>query len=171
MSKGLRHLNIYPLVVALTLTSSFAVIAGSVGLNALVKSNMAKTKFKKAGAAEGIRITIDTNDTLDSGIVVAAVCAALSLVAFISSTMLFLGRTKRSVSSLEFNTRKIRAGTMALFLIWLIPTQIAYTYFFATRSAIVHAFLGSSELQPSVIAQQAKALGATAIYKDLPYCA
>lgn len=53
--------------------------------------------------------------------------------------------------------------------IWLLCVTIAFTVIFATKSAQVSAFLGSSQLPQTIVDAQARALGVSPVYKDQSY--
>lgn len=150
------------LAASLSLANAFGLIGGSVGLNALVKSNKQKTHLRKS-VPPGTRLIINTDDVLHSGIVIAVVCASIGVITFAS---LGLGHLR---PSLEASTRKARGYLLGFFTLWLLPTQIAFTIFFATRRAIVRAFIGGNELPQSVVRHQEQLLGTTSVYKEIYY--
>lgn len=59
--------------------------------------------------------------------------------------------------------------SLAFCAVWLFATQIPFTHFFATRSAQVHAFVGTVELPSSIVQTLQNQLGFTNVYKDISY--
>jgi len=150
---------------SLAMTFAWGVIAGSVGLNALIKSNQEKSRLRRA--ASPIIVNINSNDIRSSGIVLTTVTALIAVLSLIFLLM-FLIRSKRP---LLFSSRflRIQALLMAFTGTWLFATLIPYTLFFATRHANVTARLGNTPIPQSVIQQSQQALGATTIYKEIGY--
>lgn len=142
------------------MTFAWGVIAGSVGLNALIKSNQQKSKLRKAVAP--IQVNIDTGDIFKVGVVLTVVAAIIAIVAFISLGLSFLSRKASSAS-------RIQGAVLAFLGTWLLACQIPYTVFFATRAANVTAKLGNISIGKDVIAQTEKALGVTSVYKNIDY--
>jgi hypothetical protein len=149
--------------ISLSLTSAFGIIGGSVGLNALIKSNQEKGYLKSH--ASPAQLQINTNDILFSGIVVSVVCASISVIAFTSTQLMVIPGLRK----LGDKTKKFRGGLMLFFTLWLLAALIPYTIFFATRDAIVKAWIMGQQLPQSVVDETAKKLGATASYKQTHY--
>ena len=70
-------------LAALALSCAWGIIAMSTGINALAKSNAQKRALKHDVPA-AVSVRIDTDDVLDSGIVVTVVCALIALVSFLA---------------------------------------------------------------------------------------
>jgi len=149
-------------LAALVLSSVFGIIGGSVGLNALIKSNRQKA-FLKHSVHPPTKLYINTDDTLRSGIVIAVTCGLIGLISMTSLKLMLLP----SFKALGDRTRKLRAYLLAFFTIWLLAALIPFTVFFATRSAIVSAYVGSQRVPQAAIEKAQKQLGATPVYKKI----
>ena len=148
--------------IFLPLTFAFGAIGASVGLNALIKSNRQKHHLKES-VPKPTQLTINTDDVLFSGIVSAVVCGMIAIIALTSLQMMLIPGWKR----MGDRTRKIRAGLMAFFTVWLLATQIPFTIFFETRSAIVAAYVEGHQLSAAMVQGAEKALGATPVYNKV----
>jgi hypothetical protein len=148
---------------SLSLTNALAVVAGSVGLNALIKSNQIQTKLHHA-APPGTLLIINIHDTLRSGITSTSISAAISV-----ATFLFLSFNIFAPRLTEGRALRIQGAILAFFALWLFAAETAFTVFFATRQAKVSASLGGVAIPQNVIAGVEKSLGATRIYKDIWY--
>jgi hypothetical protein len=155
------------LICILSVTAAFGAIGASVGLNALIKSNAEKARLRHAAGAAGGQIYINTDDVLHSGIVIAVACGMISTLAFTSVNMLML----KSMQALEERTRRLRALLVLGSTVWLFTAQAAFTIFVTTRHAKVTLFVGGLQLPDKVVAEKAKLLGSTSVYKDISYCA
>jgi len=153
MSKALQ-------LITLFLSFAFAVIGGSVGLNALIKSNQEKSHLR-ASVPQGTRLIIDTSDIFNSGVVVTVVCALMAIVSLLGLGLALISK--------GLGAKKVLGGLLAFLAVWLLATQIAFTVFFATGSAGVRAFVGIVELPQSIIQQVEQSLGTTSVYKHIGY--
>jgi len=151
-----------PRLISLSLAFAFSVIAMSMGLNALVKSNQQKSAIRKVLPA-GTSASVNDNDVFRSGAVITAVSALIAVLSFIYILMLLLSR-RLSNRLLPFEWI-----SLAFCAVWLFATQIPFTHFFATRSAQVHAFVGTVELPSSIVQTLQNQLGFTNVYKDISY--
>lgn len=145
---------------ALAMTFAWGVIAGSVGLNALIKSNQQTTKLKKSVGP--IQLDINTKDVFNSGAVLTTVSALIAVVSLLFLLLSFIS-TKRRTSN------HIQGGILAFLATWLLATLIPFTLFFATRAAKVTARLGGITLPQQAIEQAEKSLGVTGVYKEIGY--
>ncbi|KAF5367289.1 hypothetical protein D9615_010452 [Tricholomella constricta] len=147
---------------SLSMAWAWGVIAGSVGLNALIKSNQEKSRLKKSVPAPAV-LTIDTDDVFQSGVVLTVVGALIAVLCSIFILMLFFTR--------GYAARSLRTQSLILAFCatWLLATLIPFTFFFATRSAKVSASIGGVELPASIIKQTEKALGSTSVYREIGY--
>ncbi|KAI0087164.1 hypothetical protein BDY19DRAFT_893624 [Irpex rosettiformis] len=152
-ANGLR----VPLLGSLLLLFAFGVIGMSVGINALVKFHDEERNLKKA-APSGASVTIDASDVLDSGYNVTVMCGILALVSVLAS-----------VPSLAARWLRVFALLMAFFTTWLFASLVAFTTFFANRSAQVDATLGGLTVPDSVVQTIIASLGATTVYKHVNY--
>ena len=161
-------------LAALALSCAWGIISLSTGINALAKSDSQKRALKHAVPAV-VSVRIDTDDVLDSGIVVTVVCGLIALVSFLSllHALFFRFRiAKRGDASRPLHTRHApRAGALLLaFLsVWLFATLVPFTDFVANRSAKVTATLGGTALSPQEIQAYQDALGLTSVYHKLGY--
>lgn len=160
----LRQMSRPVRLVALFLCWAFGVIGGSVGLNALIKSNQEKSHLKNS-APPPTKVYIDTNDIFQVGVVVTVVCTLISIVSFNALLWELLPKFRGFAG----RTRRIVGFVLAFLSVWLLASLIPFTLFFATGEAKVTAFIGPLELPQSAIQQVEKALGATRAYKDKSY--
>jgi hypothetical protein len=151
-------------VASLTVAWCFSVIASSVGLNALIKSNQQKSKLKKLAPAPTV-VTIDTSDIFNVGVLATTVSLVLAILASKSLIGMFLPITKRLIR----NTLRIQAYIGLLFCTILVGAMIPYMIYFETHQAKVAAFIGTVQLPDSVIIPVEKSSGSTRIYKDIGY--
>jgi hypothetical protein len=147
------------------LTAAFGIIGGSVGLNALIKSNREKG-FLKSHVPKPTILHINTDDVLFSGIVVAVVCASIGAIATASLQVMILPSWRRRWAD---KTKNLRGGMMLFFTLWLLAAHIPFTLFFATRDAIVNAWIMGKPVPAAKVAEAAHHLGSTAVYKDVYY--
>ncbi|KAG6830612.1 hypothetical protein H0H87_007555 [Tephrocybe sp. NHM501043] len=166
---------------SLFLAWAWGVIAGSVGLNALIKSNQQKSRFKKL-VPPPTQLSINTNgqcfyqlrrirpltsddeDVFKSGIVLTVVGALIAV--FCSIFLLMLFTTPR----LTIRSLRLQSLILAFCATWLFATLIPFTDFFANRSAQITATVGGVKLPDSVVKATERALGTTSVYKEIGYC-
>jgi len=146
----------------LAMTWAWGVIAGSVGLNALIKSNQQKSRFRKTIPPPTV-ITINTNDVFTSGIVLTTVCATIVVICTIYFLLLALSPTRFT------RTLRIQGGILAFFATWLFATLVPFTLFVARRSAKITARIGNIQLPDSVIQGAEKEFGTTSVYRQIGY--
>ncbi|KAF9233777.1 hypothetical protein BU15DRAFT_53449 [Melanogaster broomeanus] len=146
---------------------AFSVIGGSVGLNALIKSNqersLARNSLAALGGTTDATINIDINDVFSSGAVITAVCALLALLSGV-----FFAFTWCPVKDKRF---WFRLQSCALFFcaIWLFATLIPFDYFFANREAQVSASVNGVPMTADLIQAFEQLLGITPVYRDISY--
>ncbi|KAI9451780.1 hypothetical protein F5148DRAFT_532466 [Russula earlei] len=147
-------------LVALALCAAWGIISGSIGLNALIKSNQLQTRVRKL-VPPGVTIQFHINDVYQSGLVVTTVCAVIALLAAI-----FLALTqfwpKQATKSL-----RIQAWLFTFFGLWLFATQIPYTVFVARHRAKVDAFLGGEQLPAQTVQAAISAAGLSDKYSKI----
>ncbi|KAF9456222.1 hypothetical protein BDZ94DRAFT_1315356 [Collybia nuda] len=149
---------------ALGMAWVWGTIAGCVGLNALIKSNQAQSKFKKTVPA-GVSVDINVQDVFASGAVLTTVGALIAVLCSIFLTMLILPFT-RSIATRSFRTQSL---ILAFCSTWLFASLVPFTDFFANRSAKVTATIGPLSLPPNVIKQAEQSSGSTSVYKEIDY--
>ncbi|KAG5351473.1 hypothetical protein C0989_006352 [Termitomyces sp. Mn162] len=132
------------LLGSLLMTCAWGIIAGSVGLNALIKSNQAKSDFKKLVPA-GTTVDIDDHDAFASGVVLTTISALIAVLCFL------------------FISMQICSQRLAL------RSLLPFTDFFANRSAKVTAFIAGQQLPASIVKQAENAFGMTSVYRHLSY--
>ncbi|KAG6910345.1 hypothetical protein DXG01_011414 [Tephrocybe rancida] len=147
---------------SLSMAWAWGVIAGSVGLNALIKSNQQKSRFRKL-VPPPTKLSINTHDVFNSGVVLTTVGALIAVFCSIFVLMLFTTR-RLAVRSL-----RIQALILAFCATWLFATLIPFTDFFANRSAQITASIGGVQLPDSLVKASEKALGTTSVYKEIGY--
>lgn len=152
-----------PRMLSLALLVVFGTIGMCVGINALVKFEDQKRQLAKA-APSGATVDIDTHDVLNSGYVTTVVCGLLGLAAFIFLLPGFLSGTYASRSLL-----RVQSLVLGFLTVWLFPTLLAFTDFFANRSAKVTVAIGTFVLPDSLVQQIVSELGASTVYKDVGY--
>jgi len=147
-------------LAALALTAAWCIISGSIGLNALIKSNQTQTRFRKE-APPGVALDFHINDLYQPGVIVTTVCAILALLAVIFLVMT-LAWPKRATGSL-----KIQAWIFTFFSLWLFATEIPYTVIVATHRAKIDAFLGGVQLPAQTVQGAIAAAGESDKYSKL----
>jgi len=147
---------------SLAMAWAWGVIAGSVGLNALIKSNQEKTRLRKSVPAPA-EVTINTNDVLRTGIVLTVAGAVIAVVCSFFILILFIARRT------AVRTFVAQSFILAFCATWLLATLIPFTYYFATRSAKVTASIGGIPLPDSIVKGAEEALGSTSVYRKIPY--
>jgi len=164
--------DVAPRLISLSLAFAFSFISGSVGLNALIKSNQQKSAIRKDLPA-GTSVNVNDNDVFRSGVVITTISALIVVLSFIYILMLLLSRRKDTASSrltrLSERSLPFQWISLAFCAVWLFATQIPFTHFFATRSAQVHAFVGNVEIPPSFVQTVQNQLGLTSVYKKIGY--
>ncbi|KJA18283.1 hypothetical protein HYPSUDRAFT_45461 [Hypholoma sublateritium FD-334 SS-4] len=149
---------------ALTLAWCFSVIASSVGLNGLIKSNQQKSKIRKLAPSPTV-VYIDTADIFNVGVLATTVSLILAILASKSLVGMFVPFTKRFIE----RTLRVQSYIGFLFTVLLFGSMVPYTVYFATRHAQVTAFIGATQLPDSIIKAAEQASGSTSIYKDIDY--
>ncbi|KAH9476276.1 hypothetical protein JR316_0011849 [Psilocybe cubensis] len=144
----------------LTVTWCIAVVASSVGLNALIKSNQDKSRLKKLAPPPSV-VEINTDSIYNAGIV--ATTASLLIAVILSKLIIapYLPFTK------SFAARTLRAQSIILGLasLFLLGSLIPFVVFFATGEADVKAFIGSVQLPDSAVKAVEANSGSTRVYK------
>lgn len=149
-----------PRLLSLVLLFAFGIAGMGVGINALVKFNDQKRQLKSAAPA-GATVNIDTNDVLDSGYVITVVCGLLALFSVIFALPALSARV---------GLIRLQALIFGFLSVWLFATLVAFTDFFANRSAKVSASIGSLAIPDSIIQSIVHSLGASTEYKHVDYC-
>ncbi|KAF9269777.1 hypothetical protein L218DRAFT_1072555 [Marasmius fiardii PR-910] len=161
-----------PRLISLFLAWAWGIIAGSVALNAIVKSNQSKSRLRRVLPGNA-RVDIDTDDVLDSGAVVAVVCALIAVLCTIYLLLLLSTFSKNSrlarVSRASESTLPIQWMTLAFCAVWVFATQIPFTVFFANNSARIRASIGNLVISQEQIAIFERLLGVTSVYRHLDY--
>jgi len=150
-------------LVTLGLSWCFAVIAGSVGLNGLIKSNQEKTRLKKLGAPAVVEI--DTSDIFNAGVVVTTA----SLLIAILVTNFFVGMYIPATKALMARTLRLQAIALTLACLLLFGAMIPYMDFFVNGQASVKAFIGNVQLPASIVQGVEATSGSTGVYKKISY--
>ncbi|EIM83785.1 uncharacterized protein STEHIDRAFT_100777 [Stereum hirsutum FP-91666 SS1] len=162
-------------LAALFMSFAFGVIGGSVGLNALIKSNQEHTTVNRAAAALSATITIDDKDVFDSGIVLTTVCALIALLSLIYFLLTLLSRPSSSSHPtstpppLGTRTLPLQSLSLAFCALWLFATQIAFTDFVANREAGISATIGGQQVPESFLQAAEAQLGVTGVYRRIHY--
>ncbi|KAG7095269.1 hypothetical protein E1B28_006042 [Marasmius oreades] len=161
-----------PRLISLFLALSWGIIAGSVGLNALIKSNQSKSKLRRLLPAN-TRLDVDTDDAFQSGVVITTVSALIVVLCTIYIVLLGssfsknprLARVSKASDSILF----IQWVTLAFCAAWLFATQIPFTVFFANNSAKVRASIGSFTFSQDEITVFERLLGVSPVYRNIDY--
>lgn len=152
-ASGLR----LPLLGSLLLLVAFGIIGMSVGINALAKFHDEERDLKKAAPSAAV-VHINASDVLNSGYNVTVMCGILGLVSALALIPTLAGRWLRIFSLL-----------IAFFTTWLFASLVAFTTFFANRSAQVEATIGGVSIDERTIQTIIASLGATTVYKHVSY--
>ncbi|KLO18275.1 hypothetical protein SCHPADRAFT_127484 [Schizopora paradoxa] len=150
--------------ILLFLAFAWAVIGGSVGINALVKSRNTKN-FVKDHSPQGVDVNINTNDIFRSGVVLTVACGVLAITALVALNVFFFQRPR--AGKLDFS--RVLAPLMLFFTLWVFATLIPVTDFAVNRSAIVTATAGGVPVPQSLVDQVQAALGVSPKYWDQHY--
>ncbi|CCM01785.1 uncharacterized protein FIBRA_03852 [Fibroporia radiculosa] len=162
MSKTVAVLRL----VSLALSFVFGIVALSVDINALAKSNSQKSTLRK-DVPSGVTVNIDTQDVFSSGVVVTVVCGLIGLTSLLALVHSFF----RSLTS-PFHRRTVPlfgAHLLTFLTIWLFATIIPFTDFVANRQAKISASLGGVPLSQTIIQATEQQLGFTPVYHKLGY--
>ncbi|KAG6836290.1 hypothetical protein H0H93_009430 [Arthromyces matolae] len=146
---------------SLFMTFAFGVISGSVGLNSLIKSNQAKSHFKKTFSIAVV--DINTNDIFNSAVVLTTVTAVIALLSLIYAFIHICARP------LALRSLRVQAFIFAFCATWLFATQIPYCVFFANNSAKISATVAGIPVPPSVIKAAEEQSGGTSVYRHISY--
>ncbi|KAH9846393.1 hypothetical protein C2E23DRAFT_744219 [Lenzites betulinus] len=156
-------------LASLFLTFAFGVVGFAMGISALVKSNDQKD-LVKSQAPGGATVNIDTNDVFKVGCVVTAVCAALAVVSLVSFVLLFFTRAAtKTTAPLSTRTLPLQAILLSFLSLWLFASLVAMTDIVANKQAKVTAFIGTLQLQDSIIKAVEAQLGVTSVYREINY--
>jgi len=150
-------------LVTLSLSWCFAVIAASVGLNGLVKSNQEKTRLKKLGAPAVV--DIDTSDIFNVGVVATTASLLISILVFNFVVGMYVPAAKALVA----RTLRLQAIVLTLSCLLLFGAMVPYMDFFVNRQASVKAFIGGVQLPDSIVKGVEASSGTTRVYKDIFY--
>ncbi|KAF8628291.1 hypothetical protein AX17_005995 [Amanita inopinata Kibby_2008] len=146
-------------VATLVLAWAWSLVAVGAGLNALVKSNQLKNRVKHIVPPPTV-VVIDDNDVFQTGVVATTVSALVALLC----TIFVLFHLRAPLSSFPL---RIQAFLLAFCAAWLLAALVPYTHYYATRSAIVAAFIGGTQLPEAAVQTVQRSLGLTSRYKDL----
>ena len=149
-------------LASLFLSFAFGVVGMAVGINALVKFNQEKKELLGAVPA-GATVDVDTHDVLNSGYVLTVVCGLIALASFLFLLPVFV------LPALVGRTLRLQGAVLAFLSVWLFATLVAFTDFFANRSAKITASIAGLSLSPEVIQTIVASLGATTEYKHVDY--
>ncbi|TFK66466.1 hypothetical protein BDN72DRAFT_771950 [Pluteus cervinus] len=144
----------------------WAVIAGAVGLNALIKFNNDKHRFS-AQVPPPTVVNININDVFASGMVATILSTIIAIIISNLFTLFLFFKSWRFLSRPA--VLRGQAFTLLFLDIGLFAAMVPFSYFFATRSANVTAFLGQQELPPRLVQQAEALLGITTVYHKTGY--
>jgi len=150
---------------ALGLAWAFSVVAAALGLNALIKSNQDKTRLKALAPPPVTRVDINTNDIFVAGTVATTASLLLAILTFLFAAGVALKPTR----ALFNRTTRAQGGILVLACLFLFGSMIPYMVFYANRSAVVKAFIGSTQLPDSLVQQVAHSAGQDGVYKHISY--
>jgi hypothetical protein len=148
---------------ALGMAWGMGIAAGGVGLNALIKGNQEQTRLKRHVPPPTI-LTIDIHDVFNTGVVVTTVSALVGVIC--STAILLLFTPFLRVPSYSGTIRTV-AYTLTFCAAWLLAALIPYTFYFATRSAVVTATVNGIKLPDGLVEKAQASLGATSIYHKM----
>lgn len=150
------------LLVSLFLTFAFSVVAWSVVINALVKSNQ-ESSYVKSVAPDGTIVDVNYHNIYSVCSVIAAACALLTALSLVStfSQILSIGRKQRLLH--------LQGFLMLFGALWLLATVIACDVLFATQSTKITATLNGSAVPQDVIQQMEQSIGVSPEYSKKWY--
>jgi hypothetical protein len=157
-----------PRLVSLTLAWAWGVVAGSTGLNALIKSNQEKARLKHHVPPPTVLI-INIKDIFHPGVIATALSAFISVLCSSYVILLLLPRFNIGPTPLSTRTLGLQAYSLTFSVLWLFAVQIPFMQVYRTHSAQVHAFVGGVELPSELVHKVEKTLGATSVYKKISY--
>ncbi|KAG8220660.1 hypothetical protein J3R82DRAFT_2938 [Butyriboletus roseoflavus] len=146
----------------LFLSSVFAVVGFSVGLNALVKANQARSYINLLVVPHGI-IDIGIHDVFATGAVITAICALLAILSGV-----FCALTWHPIKHKAYSFR-IHSWVLFLCATWLFATLVTYDYFFVNRSAQITINLHGQPIPEPIVQHLANILDFPYAYRDV-YC-
>ncbi|CAE6526248.1 unnamed protein product [Rhizoctonia solani] len=159
-----------PRLFLLSLTWALSVVGAAAGLNAIVKRNDQVASIKQAVAALRITVSVNTNDILRSGIVLAVGCLLLAIVTSIFIGLLVLDSLKPpGTNPISTRTLGAQTGLLAFLTIWIFACLVAVTKFAANGSAAVAAYLGGAKVPDSLVHATETQLGFSRVYWDQLY--
>ncbi|KIJ62310.1 hypothetical protein HYDPIDRAFT_114809 [Hydnomerulius pinastri MD-312] len=150
-------------LISLFFVFAFSVIGGSVGLNALIKSNQERSSIYKA-APLGAVIYVDVHNVFSTGAVITAICALLALL----SVLFFIFTLWCPVRDKRFWLR-VQSCILFLCSIWLFAVLVAFDYYFANKQAKVSATLDGVAVSDGLIQYIEESLGITPVYRNIHY--
>ncbi|EGN94480.1 hypothetical protein SERLA73DRAFT_188405 [Serpula lacrymans var. lacrymans S7.3] len=164
MPAALRTARLASLFVAF----AFGVIGGSVGLNALIKSNQENSYIQKTistlrAQLGDVNVYLNTNDVFHTGVVITTVCALIAVLTFVYLLFTFCSITNRPLGL------RLQAFSLIFCAVWLFATLIPFDVYFANHSAQVTATLGGTQVPQSLIQLLENELGVSAVYKHIYY--
>ncbi|KAH9963694.1 hypothetical protein BGW80DRAFT_822084 [Lactifluus volemus] len=144
-------------LIALAVSLVSCIIGGSIGLNALIKSNQAQIDIQ-AKVPSGVTVHLDNGDIYTTGIIVSAACAIIALLAAISILV--------TVVWPESATRFLKTQWIIInsFNMTLLTNQIIYTVYFANNRAKITAFRDGVKLPPETAQAIVTATGQSTKY-------
>lgn len=160
-------------LIALSLSWCFAVIAASVGLNSLIKSNQSQSRLKKLATPPTI-VIIDVHDIFDVGVLATTASTLISVFTFNYIVPLLLPASSPSpfvsrLRTLSTKTLRIQAFSLFFCCIVLLVAMIPFMLFFATHEAVVRVFVGTLELPKEMVEKALAASGSTPVYSKIDY--
>jgi len=147
----------------LGLTNALGIVAGAVGLNALIKSNQEQTRLRHA-APKGVTVYINVNDAYHTGVVSTTISATIGLVTFIFLSFYVIKPKFTSGRPL-----RLQGAILAFLALWLFAVETAFTVIFATKEAQVSATIGGMQVPQDAIKKVETSLHSTRVYKDIWY--
>ncbi|KIK01823.1 hypothetical protein K443DRAFT_98023 [Laccaria amethystina LaAM-08-1] len=156
--------------IAVSLSWCFAVIAVSVGLNSLIQSNQPQSRLKKLATPPTV-VSIDVHDIFDVGVLEITATTVLTFN-YIVPPLLLPSSPSPFVSRLRtLSTKTLRVQAYSLFFccIVLLAAMIPFILFYATREAVVRAFVGTLELPKEVVEKVSAASGSLPVYSKIDY--
>ncbi|KAF8124334.1 hypothetical protein EV363DRAFT_1178124 [Boletus edulis] len=145
---------------SLFLCFALAVVGFSVGLNALLKANQARSYINQLVVPHGI-IDLGIHDVFATGAVITAICAFLTIF-----TGVFCAFTWCPIKH-KASLLRIQSWVLFFCAAWLLATLVSYDYFFANRSAQITVNLRGLPIPEPVMQRLANLLNFTRAYRDV----
>jgi len=153
-------------IITLIFTWATASVSGALGLYSLVKTNQTESMLRKSTPAT---LTFDIHAMFIAGLILTIGTTILATVITNVLQLYYFPMFRRGAIPLSTRTLTLQKFFFLFMAIWITANMIAYSVVFATGEVVVVAKLGPLTLPPSLVQQQAKAMGVESLYRRIYY--